>query len=123
MPTTKSTIPAKTKYAKLTSAKKSFCEGKTTKTNVKKVARAYVLDAVKKATKKAAAGNKITAAKKAKAEAEKKARKVLGAGCKMSAAIQGKKKAKAKAKPKAKAKARPKAKAKKSVRKTTTKRK
>ena len=92
MPRTKTTAPKKTAYQKLVAAKASFCKGNTTKTAVKKIARAYVLNAIKKATKEVPAGKKVTAARAAKKAAEKIANGILKKGCAVSAYIAGKKK-------------------------------
>jgi len=69
----------KSAYAKLVSRKSSYCHGRATKSDVKKLATEYIRDAVKK-------GNKT------EAQAKKVAEKVLKSGCKMSSVITGKKK-------------------------------
>jgi hypothetical protein len=68
----------KSAYAKLVSRKSSYCHGRATKADVKKLATEYIRDAVKK-------GNKT------EAQAKKVAAKVLASGCKMSSVITGKK--------------------------------
>lgn len=67
------------KYQALQRKKKSFCAGRTTKAEVKRVAKIYVDAAVK--------GGQT------KTEAERKATRVLKAGCSITANIAGKKKA------------------------------
>lgn len=81
---------AKTKYQKLISAKKKHCEGKSTKSEVNKIAKEYVANAVAVAKKKAPKEKQVAAGTKAKADAEKKANKILRGGCKVK--IAGKKK-------------------------------
>lgn len=74
---TKTTARKKTAFQRLVSKKASYCKGRTTMAEVKKVSTAYISNAVKKG--------------KTKAEAEKVARRVLSAGCKMTSSIAGKK--------------------------------
>jgi hypothetical protein len=75
-----------TKYQKLQKAKSKFCEGKTTKTELNKVAADYIKDATTKG--------------KTKTEAEKSANRVLNRGCAISGVKAKKKTVKAKAAPK-----------------------
>lgn len=75
---TKTTARKKTAFQRLVSKKASYCKGRTTMAEVKKVSTSYISDAVKKG--------------KTKAEAEKIARRVLSAGCKMTSSIAGKSK-------------------------------
>jgi hypothetical protein len=70
--------PVLRSYNQLRSKKKKLCMGKTTKSEVKKAASAYVTKAVK--------------AGQTKAEAQRKANRVLNSGCSMSSAVRGRKK-------------------------------
>ena len=67
------------KYQALQRKKKSYCAGRATKDDVKRVAKIYVDAAVK--------GGQT------KTEAERKAARVMKSGCSMTANIAGKKKA------------------------------
>jgi len=69
--------PLMAKYRALQRKKKSFCAGRATKADVKRVEKAYIAAAVAKG--------------QTKSEAERKAAKVLKAGCSMSANITGRK--------------------------------
>lgn len=77
---TRTLSPLMKKYNALRKAKRLNCEGKKTKTDVKKVADAYIAAAIKKGQDKK--------------EAEKKARAVMNGGCKMSSRVTGTKKTK-----------------------------
>lgn len=74
---TKTTARSKTAFQRLVSKKASYCKGRTTMAEVKKVSTAYIANALKKG--------------KTKAEAEKVARRVLTSGCKMTSSIAGRK--------------------------------
>lgn len=76
-------------YQQLLKSKGTFCKGKTTKTAVRKKARAYIKSAVTKAKK---AGESVA---KARAKATKSANRVLNAGCKVSSVAGAKKKKRA----------------------------
>jgi hypothetical protein len=80
------TMPKRNRYQMLVSAKARLCDGKTTKTEVRKKATAYVKHATNK-------GSTPAERKKAKAEAQRNANRVLNSGCAVSTHI-GKKKRK-----------------------------
>lgn len=85
-------------YQKLVSKKSDFCKGKVLKSDVKRAATNYVLNAVEKAKKSAGSKDIFKVQKKARTHAEKVANRVLRGGCKLSSAITGRKKKSAKRK-------------------------
>lgn len=76
-------------YQQLLKSKGAFCKGKTTKSAVRKKAKAYIKTAVNKAKKN---GEPVA---KARVKATKSANRVLNAGCKVSSVAGSKKKKRA----------------------------